>query len=87
MQKPARERLRDYGRRLGYNQGQLARLLGITDAYLSQILNGLRRPGFTLAAKIQRVTGIPAVSWVTSRLVNKKPRVKIEATEAGVNNA
>jgi DNA-binding transcriptional regulator YdaS (Cro superfamily) len=38
-----------------------ARQLGISDAFLSQILSGVRKPGVALTKRIEAVTGIPRI--------------------------
>ena len=42
----------------GKSQNQLARDLGISPAYLSQILSGKRRAPLLVALDIERVTGV-----------------------------
>jgi transcriptional regulator with XRE-family HTH domain len=75
MSKTARERLREYCTRHGYKQRELAELLEIHDAYLSQMLSGLRRPGLPIAVRIQDMTGIPVASWLlTPRGAKSKAR-------------
>lgn len=50
----------------GKKHGDFAKTLGISGAYLSQILSGKRRPAIDLAFLIERETGgkVPARSWV-----------------------
>jgi transcriptional regulator with XRE-family HTH domain len=48
------------------NQRETAELLGITEAYLSQLLNNKRQPGLDNAIKIERLTGIPVEAWTLS---------------------
>jgi transcriptional regulator with XRE-family HTH domain len=63
-----RTRLRDYMERCRMKQKDLAALLGVTDAYLSQILSGRRSPGLSTALRIEDCTGVPARSWLSSRV-------------------
>lgn len=42
-------------------QVELARTLGISAAFLNQILSGVRRPGAALANRIEAATGIPRI--------------------------
>ena len=58
-----RERLTEYRKRSKMNQRTLARLIGITEAYLSQVLSGKRFPGRENALLIERLTGVPVESW------------------------
>lgn len=58
-----RERLAEYRRRSKLKQYELARLIDVTDAFLSQVLSGKRRPGRENAVKIERATGVPVESW------------------------
>ena len=58
-----RARLADWIRRSGCTQTKAAEILGITTAYLSQLLSGVRTPGLTNAIKIEDITGIAVRSW------------------------
>ncbi len=48
------------------SQSDIAMKFGISQAYLSQILSGKRRPSLDLAIRIERLTdgAVPATSWV-----------------------
>ena len=50
----------------GQNRAAWADRLGVSRGFLSDLLNGKRRPGLDLAARIERETGgaVKAVSWV-----------------------
>lgn len=84
MQKTARERLKDYCDRHGYKQYELAEMLGITDAYLSQVLSGARRPGLPIAAKIEDVAGIQAASWMLTASGKRPKKHKTDAVSLEV---
>lgn len=58
-----RERLAQYRDRSRLKQYELARLIGVTDSYLSQLLSGRRKPGRDIAIRIEAQTGIPVQSW------------------------
>ncbi|MCR9236181.1 MAG: helix-turn-helix domain-containing protein [Alphaproteobacteria bacterium] len=47
-------------------QLDVSRQLGVSQAYLSQLLSGQRRPSLELAVRIEQMTGgtVPASSWV-----------------------
>lgn len=50
----------------GETRSAWAARLGISRSYLSDILNGNRKPGLELAVRIERATGgeVPAAIWV-----------------------
>lgn len=48
-----------YLERTGTTQSQLAERLGISQPFLSQIINGQRTPSLDLAALIEDKTGVP----------------------------
>lgn len=58
------EQLRDWMARRTVNQHAAAELLGITDVFLSQLVNGHRQPGLANAINIERKTGIAVESWL-----------------------
>ena len=62
-----REQLAAWLRRTHHNQRQLARRISLTEAHLSQILSGVRRPGLPIAARIEDACGVPMRSWLTTR--------------------
>jgi transcriptional regulator with XRE-family HTH domain len=72
MQKTGAERLAEYRDRHGYKQYELAELLELAEAHLSQLLSGKRRPGLPIAVRIERMTGIPAESWLLTRVGKPK---------------
>lgn len=61
-----RERLKDWIDRSKCDQNNAAKILGITPAYLSQLLSGVRSPGLANAIKFEQITGISAESWLLS---------------------
>lgn len=50
-------RLQDYISDQKIRQNALADRVGISTAFMSQICNGIRRPGADIALKIEEVTG------------------------------
>lgn len=60
------ERLRQYRDRHGYKAYELAELLGLAEAHLSQIFHEKRVPGLATAVRIEDLTGIPVRAWVAS---------------------
>ena len=58
------ERLEAYRLKHGYKQYELADLLSLDEAHVSQILNGKRKPGLEIAVRIEDRTGVPAESWL-----------------------
>jgi transcriptional regulator with XRE-family HTH domain len=51
--------LQEYFERTGTTQVELAKRLRISQAHLSQIMNGLRSPSLELAVLIEDETGVP----------------------------
>lgn len=72
-------------RRSKQDQRTLARALGITDGYLSQILSGLRRPKLELLIKIEDLTGVPVSSWAELRRGRTGKSTKHSADSANVH--
>ena len=66
--------LRDWIRRSRNNQKQLAADLEMSDAYLSQILKGIRRPKLEMLMAIEQRTGVPVSSWADTRRGKKGKR-------------
>lgn len=58
------DQLRDWLERRKVNQRVAADMLGITEVFLSQLLNNKRTPGLANAINIERTTGIPVESWL-----------------------
>lgn len=60
------QKLVDHIDGLGMTRAAFASKLGISEAYLSQILNGLRKPSLKLATLVEVETKgeVAAVSWV-----------------------
>lgn len=85
MSKTGRERLREYCDRHGFKQYELAKMLGLADAHLSQLLSGKRTPGLSIAVRIERETGVPAESWLLSERGRSSKRPKREAALAEVS--
>ena len=55
-------------------QYEAAQRLGITGAFLCQILKGHRRPGLMVSVRIQDKTGILPESWLATTAQPKKSR-------------
>lgn len=49
--------------RRGFNQADVARDFQWSEAYVSRVLSGHRRPGREVALFIEEKTGIPVSSW------------------------
>lgn len=60
----------------GLHQAQVAELLGINQASLSNLETGVRTPSLELAAKIEREFGIKAAEWI------EQPAPESTSTEA-----
>lgn len=71
-----RVQLRAWLERSNQNQNWLARAIGISDGYLSQILAGLRRPKLETLKAIEGLTGIPIGSWVDTDVATSGKRSK-----------
>lgn len=64
------------------NQRRFAATIGIHEAYLSQILSGVRNPALPILAAIEQETGIPIQSWVPRRLGAAERRRRAKAKTA-----
>jgi plasmid maintenance system antidote protein VapI len=64
--KPGAAQLRDWMDRRALNQRETAELFGWDETFISQLVNRRRVPGLTNAIRIERETGIPVESWVSS---------------------
>lgn len=82
-----RTRLAEYLRRTRLKQYELAGFLGITDAYLSQVLSGKRRPSLPIAVRIERETGVPVETWVDTRMSVSAKRGKRPSKTRNVNGS
>lgn len=51
---------------MGHPQEDIAKRLGISAAYLSQILHGKRVPALNVLGRIEELTGIPIKAWLCS---------------------
>lgn len=69
------ERLAEYCKKHYDNQYELAELLELAEAHLSQLLSGKRRPGLPIAVRIEERTGVPAESWLL-KPVGKSAKAK-----------
>lgn len=63
-----RELLAEYQDRTHRKQFELAQYLSLTPAHLSQIMSGKRSPGLPTALRIERLTGVPAESWLDNKV-------------------
>lgn len=84
MPKTGRERLAEYRDKHGFKQYELAELLELAEAHLSQLLSGKRSPGLLIAVRIEDRTGIPVESWVPSRLGRSSRQTKSDKSPAGL---
>lgn len=80
-----RDLLDAWRRRSKQNQRTLARALGITDGYLSQILGGIRRPKLELLLKIEAMTGVPVSSWAETKRGKSGKSTKHSVNSANVH--
>lgn len=68
--------LRDYLNRTGTKQEQLARRLQISQAHLSQIIGGTRKPSADLLMAIEDETGVPARSILAAQSLTEAAEVQ-----------
>jgi len=66
-----RDALRKWQEKRGFNQREMADVLGFHETYVCQILKGNRFPALANAVRIERVTGIPVESWLARRVAAK----------------
>jgi transcriptional regulator with XRE-family HTH domain len=62
------QRLREWIERSKCTDAKAAEILGVHKVFLSQILNGTRKPGLANAINIEQVTGIAVESWVLTEV-------------------
>lgn len=58
------EQLKDWLRRRGFTQADMARYFGWDESFVSVLLSGRRNPGLETAVTIERLAGIPIESWL-----------------------
>lgn len=80
-----RDQLQAWRKRSKLQQQELARILQITDAYLSQVLSGKRRPSLPIAYRISVHTGVPMESWLDTRVGRTKSARKQAADKVLVS--
>lgn len=56
--------LRNIVENSGLRQKVWAEQLGVSQAYLSELMSGAKRPSLELAVRIEEATGLPVRSWV-----------------------
>jgi transcriptional regulator with XRE-family HTH domain len=67
-------------RRSALQRQELAAQLGVSKAYVSQILAGVRRPGLDTLVKIEALTGIPCGAWAeTAASGEDRPKARIKS--------
>ncbi|OOY20862.1 hypothetical protein BMI86_10165 [Thioclava sp. DLFJ5-1] len=64
--------LKNYLRDSGTTQSKMARVLGISRPYMSQLVGGTRRPGREVAIAIETATNgaVPVKSWAAETARN-----------------
>lgn len=83
-----RRELLQWLERTACQDAQFAARLGISPAYLSQILHGHRRPGLDVLARMRDLTGIPPMAWADTDEDEKDSsadRRRKKSTEGGAN--
>ena len=75
--------LQSYATVFDGNQRDLAEAFCISQAHLSSLLSGKKRPSLDLAVRIERVTNgkVPAASWVVSEHEATLPSAASSVTE------
>jgi transcriptional regulator with XRE-family HTH domain len=64
----------------GMRQNRLAKMVGIDEAYLSRIINGVRVPGKQMQQQIAEALGCDA-EWLFQQATRQAPRESIIDTE------
>lgn len=60
------EQLKDWMRRRGFTQADMARYFEWDQSFVSVLLSGRRSPGLETAVTIERLAGIPVEAWLPS---------------------
>lgn len=63
---PTPDRLRAWMQRAGWTHAMVADYLGVSQAQVSHLVLGTRRPSLALATRIEHMAKIPATAWVTA---------------------
>lgn len=80
-----REQLGAWRERAKLKHYELAGLLKITKAYMSQVMSGKRRPSLPIAVRIEALTGVPVASWVPTGRGRSKSARKDSAIRESVS--
>jgi transcriptional regulator with XRE-family HTH domain len=62
-------------------QDQLARIVGVTQGYISQVVKGERRPGWPIAKILAYHTGTLVFLWMEGTEADKRAAVKSAGKE------
>jgi transcriptional regulator with XRE-family HTH domain len=69
--------LKDYMRRKRLKQKDLAKKIGISQSFLSLIANGKANPSLVVAARIERISGIPPATFISNAVSAEPPPTNV----------
>lgn len=75
------EQLKDWMRRRGFTQADMARYFGWDESFVSVLVSGRRNPGLETAVTIERLAGIPIEAWLPIEF-----NASVAVVEAKVSN-
>lgn len=75
------EQLKDWMRRRGFTQADMARYFNWDQSFVSVLLSGRRSPGLETAITIERLAGIPVEAWLPSEVDKTEPAVQGSAAK------
>lgn len=74
------EQLKDWMRRRGFTQADMARYFDWDQSFVSVLMSGRRSPGLETAITIERLAGIPVEAWLPTEVgVSAEPIAEIPA--------
>lgn len=76
------DQLKDWMRRRGFTQADMARYFNWDQSFVSVLLSGRRSPGLETAITIERLTGVPVEVWLSSEVDKSESAVETTGGKA-----